>query len=332
MFFLVGRGRSGTELLRKILNSHSSISIAPESLFLVALRRAFAHATWSEKRVERFARAIFRDDRMRLWNVDRDALERRWRATPATTTYAARCAEVYEAHADAEGKRNGRLLGDKNPTFSLWVPELMDLYPDARFVHMVRDYRDNVLSHQQVQFDLNSVAALGYRWKYYNEAILAAAKRSPERFHLVRFKALLRSPRPILEGLCRFLGVEVEEAMFRAHERKETGVPAWHLNTARPLDTRRAGRWRRDLSENEIFMLDAICQPLGAALGYSPAGEPSRRWYPGSTVGWAATVLERILFRLPVPLQSVIMTSYRELTGSRIDETRLRPSSPTETA
>src|SRR5437016_2231279 len=99
LFFLVGRGRSGTELLRAILDAHNGISVAPEALFILNLARTYGRRAWSERRVHDFARHLFLDDRMRLWDVTRQQLETTWNALPAEATFARRCAEVYEAHA-----------------------------------------------------------------------------------------------------------------------------------------------------------------------------------------------------------------------------------------
>ncbi len=319
MFFLVGRGRSGTELMRAILNAHVGISVAPEALFILSLCRAYGRGKWTERRVRRFAHHVFMHDRMRLWKATREHLETRWSALPSEASFARRCAEVYEAHATAMGKNEQRLLGDKNPGFSLFVRKLMDIFPRAKFVHVVRDYRDNVLSFRNVPFDLASVAALAYRWNDYNRAILEAAERAPGRFHRMRYEDLVESPIPVLESLCRFLGVESDAAMLSAHEReKDPSAPAWHLHLKHPIDSARAGRWRQSFSPKELATLDAICQPLGSRLGYAPAttGLSRRAWGSGMAWGWAVTRLEGLLFRLPVAAQTSVIRTYRHLTGT----------------
>ncbi|HEX7677281.1 MAG TPA: sulfotransferase [Thermoanaerobaculia bacterium] len=317
LFFLVGRGRSGTELFRAILDAHQGISVAPEALFILNLARAYRRRRWNEQRVQRFAHHLFLDDRMRLWDVTRESLEATWNALPSDATFARRCAEVYEAHARANGKSEGCLLGDKNPTFSLFVPELMELFPRAKFVHVVRDYRDNVLSHRNVPFDLNNIAALAYRWKRYNGMILAASERAPERFHRVRYEDLVQSPVPVMERLCNFLGVQSSEAMLRARAEDDPSAPAWHQHRRRPVDADLAGRWQGSFSPKDVAVLDRICQPLGCQLGYTPAtAESSHAWQSGIALGWAMTQSERLLFRFPVAAQALILRAYRHLTGS----------------
>src|SRR4051794_2678128 len=101
LFFLVGRGRSGTELFRAVLDAHSGISVAPEALFILNLARAHGRRAGSERRVHDFPHTLFLDDRMRLWDVTRQQRGATWNALPAGAPSARRCAEVYEAHARA---------------------------------------------------------------------------------------------------------------------------------------------------------------------------------------------------------------------------------------
>lgn len=317
MWFLVGRGRSGTELLRSMLDAHSGISIAPEALFIIALARTYRHVRWNGRRIHRFAAALFRFDRVRLWSVRRNDLEQRWNALPPDASYARRCAEVYAAHAAACGKAEGSLLGDKNPTYALFVNELMELFPNAKFVHLVRDYRDNVLSHRHVPFDLKFISALAYRWKHYNEAILAAAARAPKRFHLARYEDLLRSPAAVIEGICSFLGVQTETAILQMRKPEDSNAPEWHRHRSRPADPALSGRWQQSFSPKEIATMDRICQPLGATLGYAPAADaPESGWPLGVGLGWTMTQLERMLFRFPIAVQAIVLGAYRRLTGT----------------
>jgi hypothetical protein len=320
MFFVVGRGRSGTTLLKALLDAHPSISVAPEALFIMNVARAYRTGSWNERRVRRFSRDVFLEDRMRRWGVTREELERRWLALPPDATFARRCAEVYEAHADRNGKRAGRLLGDKNPHYGLFAHELAEIFPRARFVHLVRDYRDNVLSYRNVPFDLSNNAALAYRWKHYNSMVMEAARRHPDRFHRISFEELVTAPATTLDRLCRFLGVESAEASLPDARSETSDVPPWHRHLGGPIDAGLAGRWQQELSAREVATIERICQPLGAHLGYAPASSPMHGTPAlfGVASGWAVTALEKVLFRFPIALRVLVIRSYRRATGNVI--------------
>jgi hypothetical protein len=320
MVFIVGRGRSGTTLLKTLIDTHPGISVAPEGLFVMNLLRPSRGRTWNEQNVRRFGREVFLEERTLRWSVSRDELERRWLALPAEASFARHCAEVYEAHAEATGKDPGRLLGDKNPHYSLFVDELMTTFPKARFIHIVRDYRDNVVSYQNVPFDLDGAAALAYRWEHYNRVVLDAAEREPLKFHLLRFEDLITEPVRTLDRLGEFLGLSWDASTLVHTRKKQESLPAWHRNVNEPIDPKLAGRWQNTLSESDVAMLDRICQPLGERLGYPAASKIRGSAAPmGVAYGWTITALEKLLFRFPLIPRILIIKAYRRLTGNVIE-------------
>lgn len=323
MFFVIGRGRSGTSLLGRFLDGHPDVFVAPESLFVLNVLRRYSGADFDPPTVRRLVRDIWREERMRRWKVDRRALEEHLLSCREPGLGLARlCALVYEASAEAHGSRAGGLLGDKNPHYALFVRELMALFPSARFLHLVRDYRDNVLSYREVPFDLSSTPALAVRWRRYNEAILQAAMAEEERFHRLRFEDLVSRPETVLQGVCAFLGVAFDPLMVESRQvRQEDRLP-WHANLGGPLDRNLLHKWRRGMTRQDVLIADRICQPLGELFGYRPAsGEPVPlpwRARGGVALGSAVTGAERLLFRLPVELRATAIRAYRVATGNRI--------------
>jgi hypothetical protein len=321
MFFLLGRGRSGTTLLRSLLDAHPSIAVAPEALFVMSLHRRYSRGTWTPQRIRSFHAHAFLERRLRRWNVTRADLEARALSSTSEPSFADLSAELYESHADACGKQRGRWLGDKNPRYSLCVDSLREVFPSAKFVHLVRDYRDNVLSFRDVPFDLSSPAALAHRWVRYNAAIVKAASAAPEFFHQIRFEDLVNAPAPTLASLCGFLGVEATVDLLDGERATDMHGAAWHRHLGRPVDATLAGRWRHELTHDQVATLDGICQPLAARFGYEPAHSISRRASrisPGAAVAWGLTTLERVVFRLPIGMQVRLNDTYRRLTGNVI--------------
>ncbi len=321
MFILVGRGRSGGTLLARLLDAHPAIFVAPESLFVLHLFRRYADVRWDAATVHRFAREVWHEERMRRWRLAPQDLAARLTATPGATL-ARLCAEVYAASAAAHDNPEALWLGDKNPLYALFCGELAELFPQARFVHLVRDYRDNVASFREVPFDLSSVGALAVRWRRYNEAVLAASRGRADRFLRVRFEDLVADPRSVLGRICDFLGVPFSDRILEHRAgRAEEDLP-WHGSLAGPLDPSRPGRGRARLAPREIALADRLCQPLGEAFGYpaAPAGPRAARAaaWAGEAVGWATTAAERGLFRLPLAVRVAAIRTYRVATGNRI--------------
>jgi hypothetical protein len=319
MFFIVGRGRSGTSLLSRMLDAHPAIGVAPEALFVMHLWRRYGSRELDEPAIPRFVRDLWREERLRRWRLERAEVERQLVAL-APASFARLCAKVYALHTAGSGKADPVLLGDKNPHYALFVDTLAEIFPHARFVHLVRDYRDNILSFQSVRFDLASVPALAYRWRRYNQEILRSSSRFPERYLRLRFEDLVDRPQTTLEEVCKFLGVAFEPSMLDFHTRRADTLPGWHRLLDHPLDGSQVRKWREASTPAAIAMADRVCQPLGAELGYQPAADGASllRVAPGVLLGWSMTELERLLFRLPLELRTMIIRGYRRLTGNRI--------------
>ena len=322
MFFIVGRGRSGSTLLARMLDAHPRIVVAEEALFVMSLAPRYARGAWSERRILKMSRDIWREERMRRWGLDRHALEQRLIGLAPYATFSRLCAEVYAASAEARGRGVAVLLGDKNPHYALFVPELAALFPEARFLHLLRDYRDNVLSYRGVAFDISSVGGLAYRWRRYNETILRSELAEPSRFLRVHFEELVAAPATQLARICEFLGVDYASEMLRSHEAPRRAELPWHVNVAGPPDPNLTQKWKSAMSARQLAYADAVCQPLAAQLGYAATGAVSaaRRLtaMPGVAWGWCVTAAERLLFRLPLGWRARVIRCYRRSTGNAI--------------
>lgn len=74
LLFILGRGRSGTTLLSKILNAHDQLAVAPEGFFALSLMNKYQHASWTNKTLEAFLEDLELEARMQTWELDRQAL------------------------------------------------------------------------------------------------------------------------------------------------------------------------------------------------------------------------------------------------------------------
>jgi hypothetical protein len=319
LFFILGRGRSGTTLITSLLNGHSEIAVAPEALFLLSLRRRYRRSRWTTETVRRFVHDLWREDRMRRWSLVPEQLATDLLAAQPRS-YADACTAVYRAHAIAVGKPAAHLLGDKNPHYSLFARDLLRLYPQARCVFITRDYRDNIASFRHLRFDATSTAALARRWSVYNQAVATAAAGAPDRFLRLRFEDLVHEPRSTLDRVCAFLGASPHPGHL--DQRRSTyRLPQWHDNVERPIEAESVGRWRQVLTPGEVALADALCQPLGGYLGYPPATrERPNRFHAATGVvgGEIRTLLERLVFLLPLAARARIIRAFRRATGNVI--------------
>lgn len=268
-FFIVGSGRSGSTLLRLLLMSHSRIHIPPETWFIIPLvERLPLHKPLSGAQVQQAVEIITSDYRWPDMGIAAADLKN-WAAALGTPMLRDIIDLVYGDLLRCSGKAR---LGDKTPPYIAIVPELASLYPDAKFIHLVRDGRDVALSF----------AELGYGGCYYDgdrfEWIAAMKKarswRSKEyagRILEVRYEELVAQPQSVLREICSFLG-ETFEAQMIERPAQIDAVPDRerhiHAKLGQPISRDGVAVWRRKLSAMQCFCMESCLRRYLVEFGY----------------------------------------------------------------
>lgn len=287
-FFLVGVDRSGTTLLRTMLNRHRNLAIPPESHFIPRLwrrRRRYGHEGRIE-RTERFLADLAAETRYRSWELPLDDV-RRELVRMAAPTFSEAIAAIYRVYTAGQGKTR---WGDKTPGYAECIPLLGRLFPQARFVHLIRDGRDvalSMLDREQVskyrtgKEPLHRHAATpAFFWsRRIRIAHRAAKDLGVTRYLEIRYEDLLEDPEGQLRRLCLFLGEEFDPAVLTHHPTALEGVPSsqrW-LHTRLSLPPTKGLRdWRRQMPAREVAEFEAIAGRQLSALDY-PVVSGSRR-------------------------------------------------------
>ncbi len=146
MFFILGRGRSGTTWLRTLLNSHPEIMCWGEGRFF---ERSFMREDFEQLELENIPpsslyRAILESRHLRSW-IDRSV----WARGEETERHLINLTRLTIDYFLAEqlSRTNKRVVGDKTPFVSAEVvEEISKIYPEARVIHIIRDGRDVAVS------------------------------------------------------------------------------------------------------------------------------------------------------------------------------------------
>lgn len=279
--FVVGAPRSGTTLVRLMLDAHPRLAIPHETSFVP---RALALGDGTGR--EELARFLidfptWPDLATSEWEL-RDALAR---VEPFTLADGLRA--FYLRYAAARGKTR---WGDKTPTYALDLPVIAAAFPEARFVHVIRDGRDVAVSLRPLWFAPGQdMTSLALEWCRSVRAARAAGAELGPRYLEVRYEDLVRDPRGELSRATDLVDLPFAPEMLRyfegATERLREGQA--RVDAAgrvlvsqeqrlrnqemaqRPLDPERIGRWRRELTAAEEAELNAAAGELLASLGYS---------------------------------------------------------------
>lgn len=295
-FFIVGCGRSGTTLLRLMMDSHPSLAVPPESHFIPSIwKRRTEYLSDEGLDVARLVRDISSHPRVQEWNLREDKLQSR-----ICSLHQPSFADVVEAffisYADCVGKPR---WGDKTPHYVRHVELIGSLFPQSKFIHVVRDGRDVALSFLDVNWGPTTVHEAAEYWrKRIVAGFSAGGHLTSQRLRTVRYEDLLDDPEVTLSGVCRFIGTDYDYNMLRFNEKSTSSIPrhrqGWHSNLTGPL-ARGLRDWRREMSHRNIATFERIAGRELSLLGYPLV---TRNRPPRNRIPTARKVLHRVAGRL----------------------------------
>ncbi len=272
MFFVVGSARSGTTLLRLILNAHPDVAVPPESRFITELYRTDA------VEVGAFLTELGADRHFQVWElpIEQVAAELAGRAQ---VPYGEAVEAAYRAYARARGKSG---YGDKTPRYVEHIPLLARLFPGAQFVHQLRDGRNVALSYADVPFGPKTVGKAAALWGLRVAMGLRDGRAlGPERYHELRYEDFVANAELHTKKLCAFLGIAFTDGMIDHAEQSRSDVlPRAHLynpNVTRPPTTG-VRSWEDQMPARQVEMFEAVAGDILDAAEYPRRyPEPSAR-------------------------------------------------------
>jgi len=340
MFFIVGRPRTGSTLLRMLFDAHPNVVIPQEWPMLMALYHQFGNVKkWDAPTLNRFYDALFQKLRISYWEIqnwpelDARRLKESILACEGEHTFETLFKVVYSSYHSYFDKKEILLFGDKNPVYSNQADQLAMLFPTAKFIHLIRDYRDNIVSMLDVDFEMPNTTLLAYRWKYSIDTINRTAARFPEHFVTLRYEDLVADPQSRFAELCHFLEIPEAPSIFEfqaRNEELEAHVPKelidrYFKNLFKPIDDSRVGLYRNRLSNRQIRIAELVAGKTGKNAGYIPVNTQFspllRLWtFPAIlyakwlyAVGWMVSLLPYRCMMWLLNKPSVLVKMYTKL-------------------
>jgi hypothetical protein len=298
--FIVGHGRSGTTLLRLMLDAHPALAIPPETQFIPQLIDASKRpGSPAENVIEeltghrRFGDFGFTADEIR---------ENFSKIDPFDMTEALRY--FYRTYAERQGKPR---WGDKSPGYGWTMHRVDRVVPEARFIHLIRDGRDVTLSLLAKHDDAPPPRRQARHWK-------SRVKKTRKLGNVVRhytelrYEDLITDPESQLRRICDFIRLDFDPAMLTYYERAEERMSeikrdmeggteltskrrrgvldaerrvAVHKLTSEPPRTDRIGVWKTEMKPEDLEVFEREAGPLLVDLGYELAN-PSLAGNAGS--------------------------------------------------
>lgn len=268
--FIVGFQRSGTTLLRVMLNSHPDLAIPLDTTGLWDRyeRKLDSYGDLSaEPGRSRIVGDLLAEERIRLWKtpLTADRILGQW----TQPGYPALIRAFYQSYAALHGKER---WGDKDPGNMTRIDELNRWFPDARFLHIIRDGRDACLSQMEQDFGFENLFECAGAWREEVQWVRRMGSLLGSRYTEIRYEDLVASPEPVLRLICSRLDLGYDEAMLHYHERVSDAIPKekehlWPMLN-RPPQKDLAGRWKHRLSRGERVSFEKRAGEVLKALDY----------------------------------------------------------------
>jgi Sulfotransferase family len=270
--FVVGVPRSGTTLLRLMLDAHPQLAIPAETHFFPELIERWGELTDDDDAPAEVTRLITGHPRWPELGITEAQLRDRLGALGELTLRQSLRA-VGEAYALAAGKPR---WGDKTPGYVTAMRLIQGVLPEARFVHVIRDGRDVAVSLAGVGWGPEDAAAAAKLWsRRIRIARRQSARLPPGTYTEVRYEDLVSDSSEVLERLCGLLELPFSEEMLSYWERGSRVLESMaferrrqHAGVTRAPTAERIGRWRRDLADDERRTFEGIAGETLAELGY----------------------------------------------------------------
>lgn len=286
--FIVGVHRSGTTLLRFMLSSSSRIYIPPESDFFPYFFLQNPQQALEKKDVGRMLAIVFERYRfVREWKGEKPQLEAFLELMPDRSP-AAFLDALYSLYAQQYGAVR---WGDKTPIYTSYIDLIHEIFPRARFIHIIRDGRDVALSMLDKwgdkEFHVDTYYAARTWVRRIRQAQASGGWLGKGHYLELKYEELVSDPEASLLLVCEFLDEPFSEEMAAHHRMAREMIAAgdFHDPVRSPPNKSRISRWKGEIADRDLRLFQRVAGDLIAELGYEQVdpgtmgtGESLRYW------------------------------------------------------
>lgn len=268
-FFIIGSQRGGTTLLRLMLNRHSEILVPQESHFFITLLQQFApQQNLTKEQQYLAAKIVYEHPRFEGWEIDKNQLDGIVELLPESCHLSDFIRSIFEY------KLNGKKIwGDKTPEYIDIIPAIKKLFPEARFILLIRDGRDVSASLKERGWQGWTIYQRAKYWKKCMRKIFSLTKNNTSTL-LVRYEDLVLESQKCLIKICNFLNVEYEDAMMEFYKNYDKNITLLemqsgiHTKLERPPIKDDVFKWKHNLIKEDVWKFESVCYRELLNAGY----------------------------------------------------------------
>ncbi|MCX6294656.1 MAG: sulfotransferase, partial [Bacteroidetes bacterium] len=199
-------------------------------------------------------------------------------------TFSILCKVVYLNFPSIYKKEEILFIGDKNPEYVMHMDSLLEVFPEAKIIHIVRDYRANIISHRK-WFPRKNIMILAQKWLLFNRYIEKHKRKGVHPFYTIRYEDLVENPEKYSKEICEFIGITYFPQMLDFHKKisktyledqdrieKNTlhvrMLGTLHENLVKPINKEKVDSWKEEMTKNEIIIADFVDGDFAKKYGY----------------------------------------------------------------
>lgn len=255
--FVIGQARSGTTVLGNLVRKYLKINFGPESQFFLRLLRDLPR--YGSLHSDTNFRALVKDianERCFELNQFGFTVNVEEVVGNADRSYAGAIDYIFRDFA----AHNGMVRwGDKTPDYIENLFELDELFPDAQYIHIVRDGRDVALSNFEVFFGANNAVVAALEWQRLMTNTEAFFSQIGSRHIAVRYEDFMEDPISVFDRLIAFLSID--DASGEIRNRLVDGIP-------RELKKGNYNKWRRKFTDRQNLDFERVAHLALTRKGY----------------------------------------------------------------
>lgn len=265
--FILGNPRSGTTLLRIILNNHQNIIAPPECGFAHWWLEKYINWSWeqSKSNLSAFLKDLANSKKIETWHLDFNKLKELI-IQNEPNTYGDLVNLVYLSYANEFEKI--KVVVDKNNYYLNHLEDLNRIWPNSIYLHLIRDGRDVASSYLKIkEIDdkfkykpklTDNISAIAKEWVCNNDKIESLGLKFPNRYFRLRYEDLILNTAEVLQNLCDFLNLEFDPEALKYYENKDFNkiepeeTIQWKQKTREKPDSGNIGKFRDEMTPENI--------------------------------------------------------------------------------
>ena len=282
--FILGMGRSGTTLLLSMFNSIENnfcIPEIPSAMYLYnSHRNRISFSTGDAQKILTLKNKI---QYIRAIKIDEKFFLKR---TTQCKSYREFVETTYLSVLNPEKERNNiQNIIDKNPIYTFYSDDLLNIFPDAKFILMVRQphsYVNSCLESIDPGKKRRSSAFYSFTYRLYAKEIMRINKRYQNQSLIIHYEDLVSTPENTLKSICKHLQIQYDPEMLEFYkkpnnfkenkdginEAQRTRIKYKYGALSNPVNTHRIESWKEKLSQKDIDMISSITHFESEKLGY----------------------------------------------------------------